>query len=166
MHIIAIYITCFPKHNPAFNVSKKMDKHASVKEQNFFLDFYFFKTDINAILYLVCQVVDFANEFSATACHLNCIHCSKCILTNAWFFLVLMNRTGCHNKLLSSRTDFERKKADSKHVNNSWAFQFTISGDQYHLFKWPCVIPALFLSTFMSTWHFPRNFSKRKAATM
>lgn len=121
---------------------------------------------INAAVYVVHQVVDFAGYSSATVCHLHWTHCSECILTNAWFFPVLMNRAGCYNKLLSSRTDFERKKANSQNVNDSWAFQLTISGDQYHLFKWPCITPAIILSTLMSAWHFPRNFSTGRAATM
>lgn len=137
-----------------------------VKKHSLFLHVCFLYKRYECCLARSAWAAGFADYFSATAHRLRWAHPSECLLANAWLFPVLMNRAGCHNKLLSSRTDFERKKANSNNVNVSWAFQLMISGDQYHSFKWPCITPAIILSTFMSTWHFPRNFSTGKEATV
>ena len=159
VHSTAIYISCFLKYNTAFNVLKKMGIHAFRRKHRLFLHFAFSTQRYKCCSGLGASSSGFCRLF-LTVCR------SERILKNAWFFPVLMNRPGCHNKLLSSRTDFERKKANSQNVNDSWAFHLTIGGDQYHLFKWPCITPAIILSTFMSDWHFPRNFSTGRAATM
>ena len=56
MHFMAMYISCFLKHNLVFNVLKKTDIHSSSKKTQFLLAFCVFYTKgINAVLYVLHQ---------------------------------------------------------------------------------------------------------------